>query len=282
MLIRKHSLGKWNCFTLQVFTVLVSAGAQFNFADSDYNLPNNWKKCLDKIMPRTLPLSWLLQRGQNPFCCPETHQASQWQWGLLWTRGCSMAQCTAQTQQNRSWKAVTVTWPRTSYLSQRAAEAGSQCKCSCCLHHPLVAGSGHPRHIWHSLHSGLSHLSQSLCQLSPAWKDSKHQDFFWALLDPELEPHHGTAQPSPAPADPLLWAISTVWTLCFAVSANSNCTSSQIRKPFWTKQTFSIASWSEIPPCPPCFTMCPWQAQSRERERWKPMAWGVQDCFFCC
>lgn len=89
--------------------------------------------------------------------------------------------------QNRSWKAMTVTWPRTPYLSQRAAEAGSQCKCFCCLHHPLVAGSGHPRHIWHSLHSGLSHLSQSLCRLSPAWKDSKHQDFFWVWLEPQLE-----------------------------------------------------------------------------------------------
>lgn len=68
--------------------------------------------------------------------------------------------------------------PRTSYLFRRAAAAGSQCKCSCCLRHPLGAGWDHPRHIWHSLHSGLSHLSQFLCQLSPAWKDPKTQDFF--------------------------------------------------------------------------------------------------------
>lgn len=187
MLIRKHSLGKYNCFTLQVFTVLVSAGAQFNFADSDYYLPRNWKKHLDKTMPRSLFLSpaFFKEATPRPILLPWDTQSLPMAVEFVMNL---RAQCSAQTHENRSWKAMTGTWPGTSYLSQRAAEAGSQCKCSCCLHHPLVAGSGHPRHIWHSLHSGLSHLSQFLCQLSPAWKDPKHQDVFWAWLEPELEP----------------------------------------------------------------------------------------------
>lgn len=269
MLIRKHSLGKWNCFTLQVFTVLVSAGAQFNFADSDYNLPTNWKKHLDKIMPRTLFFSPAyfkeakihfdaLRYTKPPHGCGVCYEFKDAAW------------LSALPRPTRSWKATTATWPRTSYLSQRAAEAGSQCKCSCCLHHPLVAGSGHPRHIWHSLHSGLSHLSQSLCRLSPAWKDSKHQDFFGAWLEPKLEPT--MVQPNVQQLLQIPFCGRFPLSGPCALSANSNCTLSQIRKSFWTKQTFSIASWSEIPPCPHCFTTWPWQGQRKERERWKSVA----------
>lgn len=231
-----------------MFTVLVSAGGQFNFADSDYNLPKNWKKRSDKIISRTLFLSPAF------FKEAKIHFAA-----LIYTKppdGCGVCYeledaewLSALPRHTRSWKAVTVTWSRTSYLSQRVAEAGSQCKCSCCLHHPLVAGSGHPRHIWHSLHSGLSHLSQSLCQLSPAWKDSKHQDFFGVWLEPELEPT--MVQPNLQQLLQIPFCGQFPVSGPCALSANSNCTLSQIRKPLWTKQTFSIASWSEIPPVPP-------------------------------
>lgn len=198
---------------------------------------------------------------------------------LSWTPGCCMTQPTAQTHQKTRRKAMTATRPRTSYLSRRAAAAGSQCKCSCCLRHPPGAGWDHPRHIWHSLHSGLSHLSQSLCRLSPAWKDPKPQTFLgvaWTCAGT----HPGSTQPSAAPAYPPFVASFDYWALCFDVSAKGDCTLSQIRELVWTGTNLfhSRLVWTPVPSL--LLHYVPWWAQSRERPRWKSMAWGMQGCFF--
>lgn len=174
-------------------------------------------------------------------------------------------------------KAMTATLPRTSYLSQRAAAAGSQCKCSCCLRHPLAAGWDHPRHIWHSLHSGLSHLSQSLCRLSPAWKDPKPQDFLgvaWTWAQPNLQQLLHLPPPQP---------VSTLWPPCFDVSPNSDCTLSQIRELVWTGTNLfhSRLVWTPTP-----FPLLHYVALAGTKQGKIvveiTVAWGMQGCFFQC
>lgn len=46
--------------------------------------------------------------------------------------------------------------------------------------------------------------------------------------------HPGSTQPSAAPASPPPQPVSTLWSLCFDVSPNSDCTLSQIRELVWT------------------------------------------------
>lgn len=230
VLKRKHNLGKRNCITLQVFTVLVSPSAQFNFADLDEKQPKTWKIYLEKNKDLLL-LPFLKKPLQNFIFF----------WGISCLLACVLfpRNPVALPRLTSAQRAKAVPQPRTSYLSQRAAAAGFQCKCSCCLHHPQGAGWDHPRHIWHSLHLGLSHLSQSLCRLSPAWKDPKPHNFFGRGLtlswNPAFHPR-------------------------FDVPAKCACTS-QIRS--WSEQEQTRTGWNELLFFPHCFTA--WCSQAQDR-----------------
>lgn len=257
MLTRKHSLRKWNCFTLQVFRVLVSAGVQFNFADSDYNLPKNWKKCLDKILPRTLFLSpaffkeakihfAALRQTKPPHGCGVCYELEDAAWLNALPRP-------SRTEAERLWQ-----WPGPGPLTfprepPRLGPNANAPAVFIILWWPAQVIPGtfgtHSTQVWAIC---LNPFVDSLL----LEKIQNTKTFFERGLSLSWSPPWCSPTFTSSCRSPFVGNFHSL-DPGFAVSANSNCTLSQIRKPLSIKQTFSIASWSEIPPCPHCFTMWP-------------------------